>query len=115
MYATLYLFADEGAQQSNNGPEENATAQDDLSVEAVAQVTEDGSRHHEAADEDCERRKGENVTLDTLAENGCSASYYRVTLVHFAAVILEIPTGPAMYFSFPVHLLSQDLSRPTGW
>lgn len=54
-----YLFADEGARQSNNGPEENATAQDDLSVEAVAQVTEDGSCHHETADEDCRREKGE--------------------------------------------------------
>lgn len=53
----LYLFTDEGARQSNNGPEENATAQDDLSVEAVAQVTEDGSCHHEAADEDCKRRE----------------------------------------------------------
>lgn len=52
-----YLFTDEGARQSNNGPEENATAQDDLSVEAVAQVTEDGSCHHETADEDCERKK----------------------------------------------------------
>lgn len=47
-----YLFADEGAGQSNNGPEENATAQDDLSVEAVAEVTKDGSCHHETADED---------------------------------------------------------------
>lgn len=53
-----YLFADERAQQCNNGPEENATAQDDLSVEAVTKVTEDGSRHHEAADEDCGRREG---------------------------------------------------------
>lgn len=52
-----YLFADEGAWQSNNGPEENAAAQDDLSVEAVAQVTEDGGGHHEAADEDCRGRK----------------------------------------------------------
>lgn len=51
-----YLFADEGAGQGNNGPEENATAQDDLSVEAVAQVAEDGSRHHEAADENCKKR-----------------------------------------------------------
>lgn len=57
VYAMLYLFTDEGARQSNNGPEENATAQDDLSVEAVAQVTEDGSCHHEAADEDCERKR----------------------------------------------------------
>lgn len=48
-----YLFADEGAHQGYNGPEENATAQDDFSVEAVAQVTEDGGCHHEAADEDC--------------------------------------------------------------
>ncbi|TNN64726.1 hypothetical protein EYF80_025032 [Liparis tanakae] len=32
-----YLFTDEGARQSDNGPEENAAAQDDLSVEAVAQ------------------------------------------------------------------------------
>lgn len=47
-----YLFANEGAGQSNNGPEENATAQDDLSVEAVAEVTKDGSCHHETADED---------------------------------------------------------------
>lgn len=47
----LYLFADEGAGQGNDGPEENATAQDDLSVEAVAQVAENGGRHHEAADE----------------------------------------------------------------
>ena len=47
-----YLFTDERAQQRNNGPEENATAQDDLSVEAVAQVTKDGSCHHKAADED---------------------------------------------------------------
>lgn len=47
-----YLFADEGAGQSNDWPEENAAAQDDLSVETVAQVTEDGSCHHEAADED---------------------------------------------------------------
>ena len=60
-----YLFADEGAQQGNNGPEENATAQDDLSVEAVAQVTEDGSCHHEAADEDCggEKEKKGKETL----------------------------------------------------
>lgn len=49
--AVLYLFADEGAGQGNNGPEENATAQDDLSVEAVAQVAENGRSHHEAADE----------------------------------------------------------------
>lgn len=47
----LYLLADEGAGQGNNGPEENATAQDDLSVEAVAQVAENGRCHHEAADE----------------------------------------------------------------
>lgn len=53
-----YLFADEGAGQGNNGPEENATAQDDLSVEAVAQVAENGSRHHEAADENCKEKKG---------------------------------------------------------
>lgn len=52
-----HLFADEGARQSHNGPEENAAAQNDLSVEAVAQVTEDGSCHHEAADEDCERKE----------------------------------------------------------
>jgi len=52
-----YLFTDEWAWQSNNGPEENATAQDDLSVEAVAQVTKDGSCHHEATDEDCGRKK----------------------------------------------------------
>lgn len=67
-----YLFADEGAWQSNNGPEENATAQNDLSVEAVAQVTEDGSCHHEAADEDCgerKKRKWENVTVDLKTEN----------------------------------------------
>lgn len=51
--ATPYLFADERAQQGHSRPEENATAQDDLSVEAVTQVTEDGSSHHEAADEDC--------------------------------------------------------------
>lgn len=57
VYAMSYLFTDEGARQSNNGPEENATAQDDLSVEAVAQVTEDGSCHHETADEDCEGKK----------------------------------------------------------
>lgn len=56
-HAMSYLFTDEGARQSNNGPEENATAQDDLSVEAVAQVTKDGSCHHEAADEDCGRKK----------------------------------------------------------
>lgn len=55
VYVMLYLFTDEGARQSNNGPEENATAQDDLSVEAVAQVTEDGSCHHETADEDCKK------------------------------------------------------------
>lgn len=54
-----YLSADEGAGQRNNGPEENATAQDDLSVEAVAQVAENGSRHHEAADENCKRKGGE--------------------------------------------------------
>lgn len=60
----MYLFADEGARQCNNRPEENATAQDDLSVEAVAQVTEDGSCHHEAADEDCGGEKEER-TLPT--------------------------------------------------
>lgn len=54
-----YLFTDEGARQSNNGPEENATAQDDLSVKAVAQVTEDGCCHHKATDEDCGRKEGE--------------------------------------------------------
>lgn len=64
VYTMSYLFADEGARQSNNGPEENATAQDDLSVEAVAQVTEDGSCHHEAADEDCgEKKKGKEKML----------------------------------------------------
>ena len=56
----MYLFADEGARQSHDGPEENATAQDDLSVEAVAKVTEDGSCHHEAADEDCGGKKKES-------------------------------------------------------
>lgn len=56
--AMLYLFTDEGAHECNNGPEENATAQDDLSVEAVAQVTEDGRCHHEAADEDCKKKRG---------------------------------------------------------
>lgn len=63
-----YLFTDERAQQRNNGPEENATAQDDLSVEAVAQVTKDGSCHHEAADEDCGRKEAneKNVTLVTI-------------------------------------------------
>lgn len=58
-----YLYADEGAGQSNNGPEENATAQDDLSVEAVAQVTEDGSRYHEAADEDCGKEGEEKILV----------------------------------------------------
>ncbi len=56
-YVMSYLFTDEGARQSNNGPEENATAQDDLSVEAVAQVTKDGSCHHETADEHCRQKK----------------------------------------------------------
>lgn len=56
-----YLFADEGAGQGNNGPEENATAQDDLSVEAVAQVAENGGRHHEAADENCKNKREEEV------------------------------------------------------
>lgn len=60
-FSEPYLFTDEGAQQGNNGPEENATAQDDLSVEAVAQVTKDGSCHHEATDENCgKRREREN-------------------------------------------------------
>lgn len=55
--AVPYLFADERAWQGHNRPEENATAQDDLSVEAVAQVTEDRSSHHEAADEDWGEKK----------------------------------------------------------
>lgn len=59
--AMPYLFTDEGAQQSNSGPEENATAQDDLSVEAVAQVTKDGSGDHEATDEYCTKKKEDNV------------------------------------------------------
>lgn len=67
-----YLFADEGAGQSHNWPEENAAAQDDLSVEAVAQVTEDGSCHHEAADEDCGRKRGqEKCYLTTLTRRLC--------------------------------------------
>lgn len=53
----LYLFADEGAGQGNNGPEENATAQDDLSVEAVAQVAKNGGGHHEATDENCKKKE----------------------------------------------------------
>lgn len=49
----LYLFGDEGAAECHSRPEENATAQDDLPVETIAQVTEDGRCDHEAADEDC--------------------------------------------------------------
>lgn len=60
---TSYLFADEGAGQSDDRPEENAAAQDDLSVEAVAQVTEDGSRHHEAADEDWKEKSTRKMTV----------------------------------------------------
>ena len=61
MCVCWHLFADEGAGQRHNGPEENATAQNDLSVEAVAKVTEDGSCHHEAADEDWRKRNRENA------------------------------------------------------
>lgn len=77
-----YLFADEGARQSNNRPEENATAQDDLSVEAVAQVTEDGSRHHEAADEDCggRKKKEKNISLDMVTYD----CYRCMDILHFA-------------------------------
>lgn len=88
-----YLSADEGAWQGNNGPEENATAQDDLSVEAVAQVTEDGSCHHEAADEDCGRKKRERErkekTLLLVVENDWSLLQYCVSSSHFAGKILE--------------------------
>lgn len=62
-----YLFGDEGAGEGDGGPEEDATAQDDLPVETVAQVTEDGRRHHETADENCGRQRGQML-------NHCSFS-----------------------------------------
>lgn len=97
-----YLFTDEWAWQSDNGPEENATAQDDLSVEAVAQVTKDGSRHHKAADEDWGRKQQENVTLATkyrqnrITETVCaySLSTFTYLLCYFAASLssaVEVP------------------------
>lgn len=53
-----HLLGDEGAGEGDSRPEENATAEDDFPVEAVAQVAKDGGSHHEAADEHY-RRRGE--------------------------------------------------------
>lgn len=55
MKKTSYIFGDKGAQQCDSRPEEDAAAQNDLPVKSVAKVTEDGCRHHETADENCER------------------------------------------------------------
>lgn len=45
------LLGNEGAGEGDGRPEENATAENHLPVEAVAQVAEDGGSHHEATDE----------------------------------------------------------------
>lgn len=55
-YST-YIFGNKGAQQRHKGPEENSTAQNDLSVETVPQVTENGRGHHETADEDWKEKQ----------------------------------------------------------
>lgn len=96
-----YLFADEGAGQGNNGPEENATAQDDLSVEAVAQVAENGGRHHEAADENCKKKRRKKRR----------GSYFSPNVTHFGAFPAEAP----VCFSAPrSHSGSRDPSRSSG-
>lgn len=52
-----YIFGNKGAQQCHKGPEENSTAKNDLSVETVPQVTENGCSHHETADEDWKEKQ----------------------------------------------------------
>lgn len=99
--AASYLFADEGAGQGDKRPEDDAAAQDDLSVEAVAQVTEDGSCHHEAADEDCGRKRGESVT-------GAGRQRWR-------GHVLLLLQRLCFYESFRIHTWSQELPRMTGW
>lgn len=54
-----YLFSDEGAWKSDSWPEEDATAENDLSVEAVTKVTKDRRRHHETTDKNCKGEKKE--------------------------------------------------------
>lgn len=99
-----YLFTDEGARQSDNGPEENANAQDDLSVEAVAQVTEDGSCDHEAADEYC---RGRGVGVGDKSKRSAFSQKYNIFNRHVVACPLSV------YFSSLVHLLRP--SRLTAW
>ena len=75
---TYLLVGDEGAGQGHRGPEEDAAAEDDLPVEAVAQVTEDGGGDHEAADEHCEENdreeKASMTRLNTYLSTVCKIS-----------------------------------------
>lgn len=54
-----YLFRDEGAWESDSWPKEDPTAENDLSVETVTEVTKDRCRNHETTDENCKGEKKE--------------------------------------------------------
>lgn len=54
-----HLLRDERTREGDGRPEEDAAAEDHLSIETVAQVAEDGGSHHEAADEHCGKKRGE--------------------------------------------------------
>lgn len=54
-----HLLRDERTREGDGRPEEDAAAEDHLSIEAVAQVAEDGGSHHEAADEHCGKKREE--------------------------------------------------------
>lgn len=64
-----YLFSDEGAGKSDSWPEEDPTAEDDLSVETVPKVTKNGCRNHETADENCKGRKRKEIINKHQAKN----------------------------------------------
>lgn len=61
-----HLLRDERTREGDSRPEEDAAAEDHLSVEAIAQVAEDGGSHHEAADEHCGKKRGELECVPSL-------------------------------------------------
>lgn len=62
-----HLLRDERTREGDGRPEEDAAAQDHLSIEAVTQIAEDGGSHHEAADEHCGKKREAGVCA-VLAE-----------------------------------------------
>lgn len=58
-----YLFSDEGAWKSDSWPKEDATAENDLSVETVPKVAKDRGCNHETADENCKGGKKRLINI----------------------------------------------------